>query len=88
MILGVSFDTVDANRAFAAKFSFPFHLLSDTDRIVGLAYGACDKPTDAHARRISYLINTSGRIARAYSEVKPAEHPAEVLRDLKAGAGA
>ena len=88
MILGVSFDTVAENRAFAAKFSFPFHLLSDTDRAVGLAYGACDQPTDKYARRISYLINSSGRIARAYSEVKPAEHPAEVLRDLQAGAGA
>lgn len=86
MILGVSFDTVEENRAFAAKFSFPFKLLSDGDRAVGLAYGACDQPTDSHARRISYLINTSGRIAHAYSAVKPAEHPAEVLRDLRAGA--
>ena len=87
MILGVSFDTVEENRAFAAKFSFPFHLLSDVDRAVGMAYGACDKPTDGHARRISYLIDSGGRIARAYDAVKPADHPAEVLRDLQAGLG-
>lgn len=51
---------------------------------MGLAYGACDGPDDQYARRITYLIDKHGVVARAYAKVKPAEHPAEVLRDLAA----
>ena len=40
MILGVSFDPVDANRAFAEKFDFNFPLLSDTSKAMGIAYVA------------------------------------------------
>jgi len=39
-ILGASFDNVEDNRKFAEKFKFPFPLLCDTDRKIGLAYGA------------------------------------------------
>ena len=43
-VLGISFDTVDENRAFAEKFEFPYRLLCDVDRSVGIAYGAADGP--------------------------------------------
>jgi peroxiredoxin Q/BCP len=33
--------------------------------------------------RISYLIDPSGKIAKVYAKVKPPEHAAEVLADLK-----
>ena len=82
MIWGISFDTVEENRAFAEKFKFPFDLLSDPDRMVGLAYGACDAAGDTHARRISFLIDADGRVHRAYDEVQPAKHAAEVLADV------
>ncbi|MBF6568905.1 MAG: redoxin domain-containing protein [Candidatus Binataceae bacterium] len=80
-ILGISFDPVDANAAFAKKFNFPFRLLSDTERKVGVAYGACADATASHASRISYLIDGQGKIAVAYPKVSPAEHSAEVLAD-------
>lgn len=79
---GISFDSVAENAAFASKFNYPFDLLCDTQRAVGLAYGACDAADEQYARRITYLIDKQGVIARAYAKVKPAEHPAEVLRDL------
>ena len=82
MILGASFDTPAANLAFRDRFSFPFDLLCDTERTLGLAYGAAESAADGHAKRISYLIDPEGRIAKVYGEVKPADHPAEVLRDL------
>ena len=83
MILGVSFDDVDANRAFAEKFSFPFKLLCDTEHKIGEAYGAKAAGKDT-ARRISYLIGPDRKIVKAYDPVKPAEHPAQVLADLPA----
>ena len=81
-ILGVSFDTVEENRAFAEKFHFPFRLLCDTERKIGLAYGACDTPEAGHARRITYVIDQDGKIAQAIGEVKAAEHPETLLATL------
>lgn len=72
------------NAAFAQKFSFPFPLLCDTTRVVGLAYSACDDAKAGYARRISYLIDEQGKILKAYDAVSPRSHPAEVLADLLA----
>ena len=80
--MGISFDTVDDNAAFAKKFDFNFPLLCDTDRAVGLAYGACDKADAQYAKRISYLIDGDGRVVKAYPNVDAANHPEEVLKDL------
>jgi peroxiredoxin Q/BCP len=81
-ILGISFDTVSDNAAFAKKFDFNFPLLSDTDRKIGLAYGACQDASAQHAKRMSYLIGPDGRVRKAYPEVKAAAHPEEVLKDI------
>jgi thioredoxin-dependent peroxiredoxin len=81
-VLGISFDTVEDNAAFAKKFNFPFTLLCDPERKVGMAYGACDNPKARYAERISYLIDEQGRIARAYPQVDPRDHAAVVLVDL------
>ena len=82
-MLGISFDTPDENAAFARKFDFGFPLLCDTDRKIGLAYGACDDVEAEAPRRISYLIDPKGRIEQVYPKVAPAEHPAQVLADLE-----
>jgi len=81
-ILGVSFDTVEENRAFAEKFSFPFPLLSDTERAVGLAYGACDDASASHAARITYVIGSDGKIAKAHGKVDPATQPTTLLTEI------
>ena len=78
----MSFDTVEENAAFANKFSFPYLLLCDTTRSMGLAYGACDDASAGYASRISYLIDEEGTIQKAYDSVNPRSHPAEVLADL------
>lgn len=81
-ILGVSFDTVEENRAFAEKFGFTFRLLCDTEREIGLAYGACDSKDAGHAKRISYVIDEEGRIAQAIEQVNAREHPEELLATI------
>jgi thioredoxin-dependent peroxiredoxin len=81
-VLGVSFDTVEENRAFAEKFSFPFPLLCDTERKIGVAYGAADSPKDGYARRIAYVIDESGKIAQAHPKVDAASYPAQQLQTL------
>ena len=81
-ILGASFDTPADNAAFAKKLSFPFPLLSDTDRSLAIAYGAADDASARSAKRVSCLIDEQGRVLRYYPQVAAREHPTEVLRDL------
>jgi thioredoxin-dependent peroxiredoxin len=81
-VLGVSFDDQQANAKFAQKFHFDFPLLCDTDRKLGLAYGAAEAPDAKSARRISYLIGPDGKVRKAYAKVSAAAHPEEVLKDL------
>jgi peroxiredoxin Q/BCP len=81
-VLGVSFDQVEDNGAFAEKFQFNFPLLCDTGRQLGVAYGAADDAQARSARRISYLIGKDGRIRKAWDKVDASTHPAQVLAEL------
>ena len=82
MVLGISCDSEAENKAFKEKFDFPYDLLCDTDRSVSIAYGAADSADTRHPKRISYLIGPDGRVAKCYAQVKPAEHPDQVLADI------
>jgi peroxiredoxin Q/BCP len=57
-------------------------LLCDTERKIGLAYGAADSPKDEYARRIAYVIDEQGKIAQAHPKVEPSTYPAWQLRNL------
>jgi peroxiredoxin Q/BCP len=81
-ILGISFDEPDRNGAFAQKYDFRFPLLSDVDRKIALAYGACSDAKAQHAERMSFLIDEQGNIARVYDSVDPRDHPARVLAEI------
>ena len=87
MILGASFDSVEDNRAFAEKFSYPYKLLCDVDKKIGTAYGAFDESKPNYPRRISYLIGPDRKVERAYAKVDPSKHPDQVLADLRAITG-
>ena len=83
MILGISFDPVKKNKAFARKYDFPFQLVSDPDRRIGFDYHAAADPEQAEADRITYLIDPEGNIARAYETVDVKSHPDQILADLE-----
>lgn len=78
----MSFDDVDANARFADKHDFPFPLLCDTERRIGIAYGAADSPKDEYAKRIAYVIDEKGRIAEAHVKVDARNYPKEQLKTL------
>ena len=82
MILGVSFDTPAENKAFKEKFEFPYDLLTDEGRSDSIAFGAADSDS-ARPSRVSVLIGPDGKVTKAYGTVKPADHPHQVLNDLK-----
>ena len=78
----MSFDDVNANARFAEKYDFPFPLLCDTGRKIGIAYGAADSPKDEYAKRIAYVIDENGRIAEAHAKVDARNYPKEQLKTL------
>lgn len=78
----MSFDPVDANKKFVDKFNFNYTLLSDTDRAIGVAYGAADDAKAKTARRISYLIDPEGKVRHVWDRVDVKTHYADVLEKI------
>ncbi len=78
-ILGVSFDTVAENKHFAEKFKFPYPLLSDPTRAMGVQYGAADSGESKNAKRVAYVIGPDGRIRNVFAQANTASFAADVL---------
>jgi peroxiredoxin len=47
-----------------------------------MMYGACDSPVAENAPRITYVIDSEGRISQVYGKVSAAKHPEELLMTL------
>jgi peroxiredoxin Q/BCP len=82
VVFGVSFDTPAENRAFAEKFSFNFPLLCDTDRKMGLAYGAADEGVAGNARRVGVVIGPDAKVKEWLPKVDARTYPQEVLKRI------
>ena len=81
-VLGISADTSTSHKKFSDKYNLPFTLLADTEKAVIKAYDANKIPLGT--KRISYLIAPDGTIAKTYPKVTPADHGAEILKDIYA----
>jgi peroxiredoxin Q/BCP len=83
VVLGVSVDSVDSHRKFCAKEGLNFKLLADSDGKVSQAYGSLTNlGVVKFAARRTFLIDPSGKVAKAYTSVDPARHSQEVLAAL------
>lgn len=87
-VLGVSFDAPESNAEFVLAESLPFRLLSDRERTLAIAVGAASSSSAFFAKRISYLVGPDGKVRKAYADVDPATHAAEVLADAAGTADA
>jgi peroxiredoxin Q/BCP len=88
VILGVSVDDEKKHKKFADKYNLPFTLLADPEKKVVEQYGVWGKKKFMGreymgTQRVSFLIDPTGKIAKVYEKVKPADHAAEVLQDIK-----
>ena len=83
VVLGVSIDSADSHKQFCTKEGLNFKLLADTDHKVSIAYGSLTNlGLVKFASRHTFIINPEGKIVKAFTEVKPTEHSAEVLSAL------
>ena len=83
VVLGVSLDSVDSHKKFCAKEGLNFKLLADTDHKVTDSYGSLTNlGLVKFAARHTFLIDPTGKIAKAYTSVDPLKHSTEVLGEL------
>lgn len=81
-MLGASADTVSLNQKFAAKETYTFPLLCDTDLKLIKALGI-QSPKGNLAQRVTFVVDRNGKIARIYNKVTPKGHADEVLKAVK-----
>ena len=87
VILGVSRDSVASHKRFEEKYGLPFPLLSDPEKRVIQAYGVWQEKKNygkvtMGVVRTTYLIDEDGIIVKAFSAVKAAENPAQMLSQV------
>lgn len=82
MLVGVSTDDAASHKSFAEKHSLPFPLLPDTDHAIAKAFGV--PITAGFARRVTFVIDRQGKIAKVFPDVRPRVHAPEVVEAVSA----
>lgn len=83
-VLGVSVDTTSSHVKFANKFNLQFPLLADIGGQVADSYGCLTKLGPIKlAKRHTFIIDPTGKLAKIYRSVSPAMHSDEVITAVK-----
>ena len=80
-VIGVSTDSVESHRAFAAKHALPFTLLADSSGELAQAFGVLHGKM---ADRATFVLGGDGRVIRAFNDVAPRGHAQQVLGFVRA----
>ena len=86
-VIGISKDSISSHVKFAEKYTLPFILLSDPDRIAIEAYGVwqekkmCGK-VGMGVVRTTFVIDENGNIEKIMPKVKPDTNAQEILAEL------
>ena len=70
---------MEENRHFAEKFNFPYPLLSDPTRAMGVQYGAAEDTGSRNAKRVAYVIGADGKVKNVFPKANTATFAADVL---------
>jgi len=88
-VIGVSPDGVESHQQFRRKHDLAIALAADADKAVARAYGVWVEKsmygrTYMGVERSTFLIDSTGRIARSWRKVKVPGHAEEVLAATQA----
>lgn len=88
-VIGVSPDNAKSHKKFRDKYELEVGLASDEDHAVAEAFGTWVEKsmygkTYMGVERSTFLIDKSGKVAKAWRKVKVAGHAEEVLAAVKA----
>ena len=83
MVLGISRDSAKKHRKFKEKYKLPYTLLVDEDARIATAYDIMVEKSMYGKKyiapaRTTFVIDTKGKIAHVFENVKPDNHAAEV----------
>lgn len=81
-VIGVSFDSPESHKKFIFKYDLNFTLISDPDGKIADAYHA-RMPGKKMAKRISFLIDSDGKIRHITDSPNPAVHLQEMQEAIK-----
>lgn len=81
-VFGISTQSNKSHQAFAEKYKLPFPLLPDETGEIAAKYHV--PVVDGKARRITYLLDATGRIKHAWANVNPVGHAADILAHVAA----
>ena len=89
VVLGVSFDGQESHQKFIKKFTLPFTLLSDEDKVAAKAYGVYKEKSMYGKKywgieRSTFVIDQAGKLKAIFRKVKVDGHVDDVLAALKA----
>lgn len=79
VVLGVSTDDEASHKQFTEKFGLPFQLLADTDGAIMKAY---DVDGGGYAKRVTYIIDSEGKISQVIDKVQTATHAQDILKSM------
>ncbi|MCA1729859.1 MAG: peroxiredoxin [Actinobacteria bacterium] len=82
-VIGISSDSVESHRSFAAKHDLPYTLLSDEERKVRKLYGV-PNTLGIFPGRVTYVIDREGIVRHVFSSQLGVEkHIEEALKALR-----
>ncbi|MEH2394045.1 MAG: peroxiredoxin [Nostoc sp.] len=79
VILGVSADDEVSHQAFTQKYNLNFPLLADSDKSLIKAF---DVDGGGYAKRVTYVIDPSGKITHVDANVNTTTHASDILAAL------
>lgn len=88
VVLGISRDTVKAQKKFKDKYELPYTLLADVDERVCNQFGVL-KEKNMYGKKVkgiertTFLIGPDRKLTRVFEKVKPEGHAEEVLAAVK-----
>jgi peroxiredoxin Q/BCP len=81
VVVGVSLDDVESHKKFSEKYNLPFSILSDSGKETAKAYGVLGIG-GLLAKRVTFIIDKNGTIARIFPKVDVTKHSEEVLKAI------
>ena len=80
VLLGASADGDELQNKFIKENKLPYALLCDTDMKLISELGIKSNPTAKTPKRITFVVDKEGKIAKIYEKVDVTKHPEEVLK--------
>ncbi len=78
-VFGVSMDDEASHQQFTEKFNLPFPLLADTNGAITKAY---DVDGGGYSKRVTYVIDESGKISQVFESIQTATHATDILAQM------